>query len=42
MGGGCTYGVAAGGAHAPNAVWLLLVLLGITWLRRQRSANAGK
>jgi MYXO-CTERM domain-containing protein len=42
VGGGCTYGVAAGGARAPNAVWLLLVLLGITWLRRQRSANAGK
>ncbi len=42
MGGGCTCGVAASGAHAPNAVWLPLVLLGITWLRRQRSANAGK
>jgi hypothetical protein len=42
MGGGYTCGSAAGEAHAPNAVWLLLVLLGITWLRRQRSANAGK
>ena len=33
---------SASPGRAPDAVWLLLVLLGITWLRRQCSANAGK